>query len=148
MSNESGDAGPMNIATLRVEGTDSALGLVKKALPYECDAEWRKGDGRRNGNVYSASGFSVTIADANSPRELEGLLRSFLSLCKEKNIRLSGPDLAAELAVGFTVGDSDQYVAGVEFRPSELLSFAECGVTLSVTAYPTSDAANAEDRST
>jgi len=138
----------MNLATLRVEGTDSALESLKKALCLECDTQWKKGDKRRNGRAHTLSGFNATVANARNPGELEGLIRSFLAQCKNNNIVFPSLDLSAELAVGFTVGDSEQFVAGVEFAPSELLLCAECGITLSVTAYPTSDEANAEENAT
>jgi hypothetical protein len=51
---------------------------------------------------------------------------------------------SAELSIGFTVGDSEQFVAGLEFSASELRAISECGISLSITAYPTSDEANAE----
>jgi hypothetical protein len=135
----------MNLATLRVEGKDSALDALKKALSLECDSQWNKGDKRRNGGVHALSGFNATVADAGNPRELVSLIRAFLARCKEKGIVFPCLNVEAELAVGFTVGDSEQFVASVEFSPSDLLSCAECGISLSVTAYPTSDEANAEE---
>jgi hypothetical protein len=138
----------MNLATLRVEGTDSDLEALKKALSLESDAHWSKGERRRNGSVHASSGFNATVADAKNPKELIGLIRAFLVLCKNKQIVFPRLNLEAELAVGFTVGDSEQFVASVEFSPSDLLSCAECGITLSVTAYPTSDEANAEENAT
>ena len=138
----------MNVAVLRVEGEDAALEALKSALPVHCDTQWTRGDRRRSGATYDASGFSVTVADATNPRELQTKIASFLKLCKEKNLRFANSKTSAELAVGFTVGDSEQYVAGVVFSVPELLSLAQDGIALSITAYPTSDAANAEDSST
>jgi len=138
----------MNLATLRVEGTDGALNILKEALSLECDTQWSKGDKRRNGSVHALSGFNATVADATNPRELVSLIRVFLARCKEKGIVFPSLNIEAELAVGFSVGDSEQFVAGVEFSPSELFSCAECGITLSVTAYPTSDEANASENAT
>ena len=138
----------MNLATLRVEGTDSALESLKTVLSLECDTQWKMGDKRRNGRVHTLSGFNATVADAKNPGELTELIRSFLVQCKDNKIVFPNLDLSAELAISFTVGDSEQFVAGVEFSPSELLLCAECGITLSVTAYPTSDEANAEENAT
>lgn len=138
----------MNLATLRVEGADGALASLIKLMSFECDVQWKKGDKKRNGSAHASSGFNSTIADARSPGELIVLIHSFLAQCKEKNIVFPSMGLSAELAVGFTVGGSEQFVAGVEFAPPELLVCAECGITLSVTAYPTSDEANAEDNAT
>lgn len=138
----------MNIATLRIEGSGSSLKSLKKVLLLECDTEWKKGDKRRHGRTNSLSGFSVTVADAINPSELTRLIRLFLLLCKNNKIVFPNHNVSAELAVGFTVGDSEQFVAGLELSPSDLLLFAECGITLNVTAYPTSDEANAEENIT
>jgi len=135
----------MNLATLRVSGTDAALDTLKKTLSLECDTQWSKGDISRNGRKQESSGFNSTIADAENPGELLRLIRIFLVQCKDKGIVFSKLNLEAELAIGFSVGDSKQFFAGVEFAPSELLSYVECGITLSVTAYPTSDEANTEE---
>jgi hypothetical protein len=67
----------------------------------------------------------------------------FLANCKEKSIVFPSLGLVAELDVGFTVGDSEQFVGSVVFSPPELQSFGECGISLRVSAYPTSDEANA-----
>lgn len=135
----------MNLAILRVEGTDSSLEQLKKVLRLACDAEWREGDRRRNGTVHALSGFNATVAEAEDPRVLTSLIRSFLKQCKEKDVVLSSLNLEAELDVGILVGSSEQYVASVLFTPADLLLCAECGIELRVTAYPTSDEANAED---
>jgi hypothetical protein len=138
----------MNLATLRVEGLDSDLESLKRVLSLECETQWKKGEKRRNGRVFTSSGFSAAIADARTPRELMGLVRSFLTQCNTKNIVFPRLHLSAELAVAFTVGDSEQFTASVKFSPSELLLCAECGINLSVTAYPTSDEANATNNAT
>jgi len=133
----------MNLATLRVEGPDESLQELRKSLQLVCDTEWVKGDKRKNGRVNAASGFNATIADAKNPRELSALIRVFLANCKKKTIVFSSLGLVAELDIGFTVGDSEQFVGSIVFSPLELLSFGECGISLQVSAYPTSDEANA-----
>jgi hypothetical protein len=74
----------MNLATLRVEGTDSDFEALIKELSLESDAHWNKGEKRRNGSVHALSGFNATVADAKNPRELIDLIRAFLMLCKNK----------------------------------------------------------------
>ncbi|MBI5752747.1 MAG: hypothetical protein HZA59_11505 [Hydrogenophilales bacterium] len=135
----------MNLATLRVSGTDAALDTIKKTLSLDLDTQWRKGDIRRNGRKQESSGFNSTIADAENPIELLRLIRIFLAQCKEKAVVFSQFKLEAELDIGFSVGDSKQFFASVEFSPSELLSFAESDLLLRVSAYPTSDEANADE---
>jgi hypothetical protein len=133
----------MNLATLSVEGEDSALATIAEQLPLKHEQQWKKGDPRRNGKVHSSSGFQITVADAKNPGELTKCIHAFLAQCKESGIVFPEKSLVAELSVGFTVGDSEQFVAGVEFLPAELLLLSQCGIALSVTAYPTSDEANA-----
>ena len=138
----------MNLATLRVEGAENSLESLKSAISLNIDSEWKKGDKRRNGASHEMSGLSTTVADAKNPVELMQMVRAFLAQWKEKNIVISSSGLEAELALGITVGDSEQFVAGIELSPSELVALGECGFALSITAYPTSDEANAEENST
>jgi hypothetical protein len=71
--------------------------------------------------VLTLSGFSATVANARQPGDLVGLVRSFLVQGKDNNLVFARLVLSAELAVGLTVGDSEQFVARLEFSPSELL---------------------------
>lgn len=132
----------MNLAVLRVKGPERSLNEVRRSLNLVCDAEWEKGDKRIGGRVSDASGFNATIADANNPNQLIESVRIFLSDCKAKKVVFPSLELVAELDIGFTVGDSDQFVGSVEFSVPELLLFCECGISICVTAYPTSDEAN------
>ena len=133
----------MNLATLRVEGAEDILESLKSAISLTIDAEWKKGDKRRNGAYHELSGFSATVADAKSSIELMQMVRDFLAQWNERGIVISCCGLEAELALGITVGDSEQFVAGIELSPSELVALGERGISLSITAYPTSDEANA-----
>ena len=138
----------MNLATLRVEGADDSLESLKSAISLSIDTEWKKGDKRRNGVSHELSGFSATVADAKNPSELIRIVRAFLAQWKERSIVISSRGLEAELSLGITVGDSEQFVASIELSPSELVELGGCGIALSITAYPTSDEANAEDNAT
>ena len=133
----------MNLATLIVEGDEVALGMIRKTLSLRTDTSWKKGDVGRNGKRHASSGFNATIADVANPVELALAIRGFLKQCKECGVVFSHAGVSAELSLGFTVGDSQQFVASVELSPSDLSSLAEHGLTLSLTAYPTSDDANA-----
>jgi hypothetical protein len=133
----------MNLATLTAEGSDEALDSLKEALHLKPQKIWKKGDPKRRTGTHLSSGFSASIADAGNPRELIAALRSFLSRSKERGLSfLPKPDLSTELSVGVSVGDSPQYVACIEFLPSDLLLLGELGLTFSVWVYPTSDEAN------
>lgn len=131
----------MNIATLRIESEESTLDGLKATLPGRVDAQWRKGERGRNGVVHALSGYNATVAEAANPRALVSEIRSFLTQCKERNLDFRAA-LAAELSIGFTVGDSQQFVASLALSPGDLSALAACGIALSVTAYPTSDKAN------
>lgn len=135
----------MNLATLRVVGADSSLEQLKDVLQLVCDLAWHKGDRRRSGSVHALSGFNAVVAEAENLQMLTSLIRSFLKKCREKDVVLPRLNLGAELDLGVFVGSSEQYVASVLFTPADLLLCAECGIDLRVTAYPTSDEANAED---
>jgi hypothetical protein len=135
----------MCLATLRVEGADSSLEQLKNELSLACDLEWRKGDRRRNNSLHTLSGFNANVGECENPQMLTSLIRSFLKKWKEKAVVLSRLNLKAELDIGFSVGSSEQYVASVLFTSDDLLLCAECGINLRVTAFPTSDEANAQD---
>jgi hypothetical protein len=132
----------MNLVTLIVQGEESALKALVKEFPLTYDSQWSKGDLRRNGKVCRSSGFVTTIANAENSRELVIYIRDFLEKCKKQKIIFSQFTLCAQLSVGLTVGDSKQFIAGVEFSSVDLQLLSECGITLSITAYPTSDEAN------
>ncbi len=136
----------MNLATLRVEGTEEALASLRGTLRLEADATWKKGEPKRRGGHHSSAGFNATIADASNPDEMIVAIRNFSAMCKEQGVSFVRPSLSAELSVGVTVGDSDQFVASVALSASDILLLGTLGIALSVTAYPTSDEANAIDQ--
>ena len=117
-------------------------------MPLQITTSWKKGDALRNGKTHTSPGFSATIADVANPRELTREIQTFLKQCKERGVSFSRSGVSAELSLGVTVGDSQQFVAGVELSSSALSLLAESGLTLSLTAYPTSDDANVVRRAT
>ena len=136
----------MNLATLRVSGTDLAIEAVCKLLQLSIDQEWKKGDPKRREGFFLSSGLNATIVDAKNPGEMLVAIREFVAKCKAQNVVFSGSDLSAELAIGVTVGDTEQFVACVDFSTHDLLSLGALGLELSVAAYPTSDEANESDQ--
>lgn len=138
----------MNVAILLVEGGDEALDVVLNGLALVPDSRWTLGEKRRSGRVHSRSGFSSTLADEQTPRELMEVVRSWLVRYGTDRPSFKDTGLKAELSVGFTVGESKQFVAGVEFSPAELGLMSALGISLTVTAYPTSDEANSEEERT
>lgn len=133
----------MNLATLTAEGSDEALDSLKDVLHLKLQMAWKKGDPKRRTGTHLSSGFSAIVADADNPRELIAAIRSFLARSKEHGLSfIAKPNLSTELSVGISAGDSAQYVACLEFLPSDLLLLGELGLTFSVWVYPTSDEAN------
>jgi len=132
----------MNVAQLWITGSEGDLAKVCGLLVLEPDSSWRKGDKMRNGKVHEDDGVGISIADANTPRELVEEIRSFVSRCADSEINFKKLALAANLSLGYTVGDSEQFAACIEFTDQDLGQLAELGVSLSVWAYPTSDEVN------
>jgi hypothetical protein len=136
----------MNLAMLRIEGTDNALDALRSSLGLAIDSSWKEGEPKRRGGHYSSSGLNATIADAENPREMVVAIREFVSQCKVQNIAFSAPNLSAEISIGITVGEESQFVACVDFSASDLLSLGELGIALGVAAYPASSEDDANDK--
>lgn len=134
----------MNVAIPIVDGDDADIDAVLDIVPLQYDTRWEKGESRRNGKIYESSGMSAKVVDAENPKALAHRIRGLLEQCRDKGIASSAHNLVAELSVGFTVGDSKQFVTGLEFSAADLLMFAECRIAISISAYPTSDEVNAE----
>jgi len=129
----------MNLALLRVEGEDEMLELIAQHMDLKPEQRWRAGEESREGVPYRSSGFSTTVADTPTQREMLSTIREFLATCKSRSTDFL--DVQAELSIGVTVGDETQYVATLDFGPSILRQLADLGISLSVAAYP-SGAAN------
>jgi hypothetical protein len=132
----------MNLAMLRVEGADEAIHRVQDTLALVPDSAWKRGDAKRHGGFFANSGLSATIADAKNPGEMVVAIREFVAMCKARHIDFVGAGVSAELSIGVTVGDAEQFVASICFSVADLLSLGALGVELSISAYPTSDEAN------
>lgn len=128
----------MNVAMLRVEGPDSAIDDVLQRLPVPIDTRWREGDPKRGGGVHPLAGFTAVVADTLTSGEMLVAIEKALARCHEAGIVFPALGLAAELAVGVIAGGNGQLVAGVGFSHTDLQRFADCGIALSVSAYPPS----------
>jgi hypothetical protein len=134
----------MNVAILRAEGQLTALQALSAALDMPPSHTWKKGQPLRGGKVHAADGLQLGIADEKNPAELVRSIQRFIANCKERGVSFNTA-ASAELSIGFTVGDSEQFVGTVEFSASELRAISDCGISLSITAYPTSDEVNANE---
>ena len=137
----------MNLANLIVEGADDALQAVSGLIGRQPSAAWKKGAPMHRGGLHSVSGVSVTIADSQNPAEMTAAISEFVTKCRARNLVFSDLGLSAELSVGVTVGDSEQFIACLDFSPDDLGSLGALGVGLSIAAYPTSDEANEDCQS-
>ena len=131
----------MNVVTLRVQGEDATLAFLIGKLGLNIDASWKRGESGPRGREHQSSGFNATIADADNTQEMLRGIREFLAKCKASQLSFVADGLLAELAIGVTVGDSEQFVAFVELSSSELTLLGSLGVALSFAAYPTSNEA-------
>ena len=129
----------MNLATLRVHGTDAALHLLRSVLPIVADDTWSQGQKRRNGGFFTSSGFSVTVADQPNPDAMVASIRTFIADCQRHEMLFRDPGISAELAIGVTVGEDDQFVACVDLSHADLYALASLRIALSIAAYPSSD---------
>lgn len=132
----------MNLATLILSGGDDELSSICRRLGLSVTSAWKKGDAKRRGGVRADSGWSATIADMQSPAALVSAVRAFLATCQEQNVNFLAPSLKAQIAIGITVGDAEQFVACIDFTADDLVALGALGLKLSVWAYPTSDEAN------
>ena len=124
----------MNLALLRVEGEEEMLELIIEHMDLKPEQRWKAGEERRTGQPYRTSGFSTTVADSPNPAQMLVRIRAFLETCKSRSTDFL--DVQAELSVGVTVGDDEQYTAVLEFTHTVLRQLADLGITLSVAAYP------------
>jgi hypothetical protein len=136
------EANLMNVAELRLSGSDASLDDVINKLNLVVSSRIKAGDLRRRGGVHLKSGVCVSIADAASPVAMIRDVRVFLATCQKLSPQVFTNAVEAELSLGVTVGDAVQYIASIDFSSTELLEIATLGIALSITAYPTSDEAN------
>lgn len=129
----------MNLATLRVNGTDEALQLLRAVLPRPAEKTWIQGASQRRAGSFTSSGFSVTVADEQTPDAMVTSIRDFLSDCRLHQPLFRDPAISAELAIGITVGETERFAAIVDLSHADLRALATLGIALRVAAYPASD---------
>jgi hypothetical protein len=130
----------VNLAMLRVEGLADSLGKISRTLEIQPDGCWSAGEQSARGVTYASSGFSFTIVDALNPVEMVSAIQHFIELCRERAVTFAHPELVAELSVGITVGEAEQFVASVDLPATTVGLLAGLGLAPSVTAYPSAGA--------
>lgn len=113
-------------------------------MGFETDAVWHKGEAGRRGKPLDNSGCNLTITDAESLKELEDDIRTFVEEYFEDLKGLSSEGVTLGLDIGVTVGDSKQYSVSIYISPEDMALFSRAGIGVTFSAYPTSDEANEE----
>jgi len=134
----------MNLALLHIAASEAVLDLLVEEFLSTPIKRYKVGQeyafGRR---VHKESGITVEISDTNTSVQLiEEVCAFFGALSSAAENKLSSA-ISRELSVGFTVGDTEQFVGSLSFSPELMAKLAKCGIVLSIVAYPTSDEANA-----
>jgi len=124
----------MNLALLHVEGEEEMLDLIVEHMELKTEQRHKAGEERRFGPPYRTSGFTTTVADSANPAEMMVKIREFLATCRSRSTDFL--DVQAELSIGITVGDEEQYIAVLEFNHTVLRQLTDLGITLSIKAYP------------
>ncbi|WP_147468251.1 MULTISPECIES: hypothetical protein [Corallococcus] len=131
----------MTVAVLRAQAPEFDVASVLDRFP-EChpDAVWLQGEQRRQGR-HSTSGFNVTLVPDG-----EGTLHGPV-VAARRQLELLAPLLAElrQLAVpcvvdfGLFVGSALHFASSIHFPPDDVRWFADQGIALAVSAYPTAD---------
>ena len=129
----------MRVAVVRIAGTQFNPAEYARQSGFTPDIMWRSGETDLMGRIHRESGFSLTIADADSASELVRQIHDWVESHRSALEALSASGGTAVIDVGLTVGTPAQFTAGVVFASSDLRLLAEAGVELSVSAYPASE---------
>jgi hypothetical protein len=138
-SGTTSESRPLNMVSLRLSGDDAALDEIVHKLNLAVTTRFKAGDLRGGGGTRVTSGLNASIADEVNPSDMLARIRTFVSECLQRGPTLFANGVSAELSIGTTVGDSSQYLASLDFSPSEIHDLAVLGISLNFTAYPTSD---------
>jgi hypothetical protein len=130
--------GGMNLAVLRIEGKQPDVERIARRLSLRLEQKWKEGEVGRNGRPHLSSGASATVADASSGAAMVAKIKRFLAKCQRLGVSFA--TVRAEISIGVSAGHEDQYVGTFGLSTSELNTLAKRGLSLSVAAYPTSDA--------
>jgi hypothetical protein len=126
---------PLNSAVLRISGSDAALDQLVLKLNLEVNTRHRYGDPGPRGLPHATSGLNASIADGIRPAALIVQLRNFLNTCLALGSALF-TDVDAEVSLGVSVGDDDQFVVSLDLSKMDLRDLSALGLTLNFTAYP------------
>jgi hypothetical protein len=101
---------------------------------------WRKGEPSRSGKPPESSGFAFSLPDSPNWPAAQPSVQALLDTRSSMFRELREIGATTELSIGVTVGSEESFVSSLEFAPQLLSALATHHVTLTVNAYPTSDA--------
>lgn len=134
-----------NVATLQLQGEVGQLQSVIDALGLLPQNRWQQGERSRRGGVHASSGCYAIVADVSNPVALTDQVRQLLLTCQRLGDDFDALSLQAELAIAVTIGNAAQSVAAIEWSAADLRLLGSLNLKLTITAFPTSDDAAAED---
>ncbi len=129
----------MNIASLRVQGSDSEVIALRTALSIPIDADWKQGEYKSRNKKHEKSGFNACIADVEYTIDLSKRIHEFLSECKIQSISFKSSDIEAEIDIGIGVGLNEQFAPSICVPQEDMKLIVELGLEFRVSAYPCSD---------
>ena len=101
-------------------------------------ATWHRGERDRSSRVRDSSGMNVPVADAASGAEAIDAAVSWVAAHHSLLLEVSAQRCEIELDFGMFVGSQNSFAPSLFFPAGALLQFAEAGVSVTVSAYPTS----------
>lgn len=129
----------MHTVMLRVSSPSldvkTLLGRFPQLTP---DALWQRGEPKRPRGVEETSGLSLLLAEASSGSSAVFETRKTLEALSLVLEELRRQSASCVVDFGLLVGGEAQFTGSVHLLPEDLAWFAERGLGLCVSAYPTS----------
>jgi hypothetical protein len=129
----------MLIVTWSAAAPDFDVDTFLSEFAFSPDKIWRSGETTSYGRQIQTSGFSAVFEGEDSFEIVFSQLREFLTEAKPLALALRQRGLSSTLDFGFTVGGGKHFTRSLRF-PSDFLSvLVELGISLHVSAYPSSN---------
>lgn len=100
---------------------------------------WRRGETTSYGQYVETCGFSKVFEDGDSVEALLIELQTFLVKVNLAAKALQQRGIPSTLDFGFTIGGHKHFTRSLRFPPDFLSLLVGLGISLKVSAYPTSD---------
>ena|GEM_PF-751357 len=105
----------------------------------EVDAVWMVGEKKLLRETHANSGFNLTLAEADTSAQALAEVRQRLSSLSPVLAEVRRQSASCLVDFGMFIGGERQFSGTAEFAPEDLRWFAEQGLGIAVSAYPTSD---------